>query len=107
MEKLIDPADKIFEGISKLLDVEIVFLNTEENQNRLVPAFDVNAVISKFIALCVYRSMNVPSTFAPPYNRVHADVEYWKNKFLLTSNLENIQVPPEEVKGDSDGVSES
>ena len=42
----------------------------------------MNSMVSKFAALLVYAGHTVPpSVFLPPYNRVHADIEYWKKKF--------------------------
>ena len=72
---------QIFSVISQMLDVDVKVDAGEEGQ-RGEPAFDVNSMVSKFAALLVYAGHTVPpSVFLPPYNRVHADIEYWKKKF--------------------------
>jgi hypothetical protein len=73
--------DKILSTLSDLLQVPIEFRQTIEDQGRVLPAYDVNAILSKQIALFVYTGLSVPSSFAPAYNRVHADVEWWKQHF--------------------------
>ena len=64
-----------------MLDVEIKLRLGNEGE-KVDPSFDVNAMISKFLALLVYSNQNVPvGAFMPAYNRVHADIEYWKQKY--------------------------
>lgn len=74
---------EIFKTISKALDVPVELI-AEGEDNKVVPYFDVNAITSKYFALLVYIGANVPAT-PPPYNRVHADVEFWKNKLQPAS----------------------
>lgn len=77
-----DEIIQIFSVISQMLDVEIKVGPPVTEGERVEPAFDVNAMVSKFLALLVYSNQNVPvGAFMPPYNRVHADIEYWKQKF--------------------------
>lgn len=76
-----DEVIQIFAVISQMLDVEVKVSAGEEGQ-KVEPAFDVNSIVSKFAALLVFSGHTVPpGAFLPPYNRVHADVEYWKKKF--------------------------
>lgn len=73
--------DSVFMKISEALDVPVEFASHQETQ-KVKPHFDINAMVSKMTALLVYCGLNVPlSSVAPTYNRVHADVEYWKRKF--------------------------
>lgn len=65
-------------SISDALEVKVEFVTNEANANVVHPAFNPDAMISKLLALLVYSGVSVPSTFAPGYNRVHADVEFWK-----------------------------
>lgn len=67
-------------AISEVLDVEFLLVKDESTQ-RIEPNFDVNAMLSKFVALMVYCGFSVPSTIAPAYNRVNADIDYWKRHF--------------------------
>lgn len=78
--------EEILNGISKYLETEITLIEDPNNNNRVTPHYDMNGAVSKLIALFVYCGMNVPNSFAPPYNRVHADVEFWKKYF---SNIED------------------
>lgn len=84
MEKLTEQkVDKIFTEMHALMGEEVILVADPEQENKLIAHYDINAVVSKFIGLLVYSGLNVPTqVFTPPYNRVHADVEYWKNKFL-------------------------
>jgi HSP90 family molecular chaperone len=86
--------DQILKEISDLMGVPIQFHQAaEEDQGRVIPAYDVNAIISKMIALFVFSSVNVPSSFAPAYNRVHADVEWWKTQ------METLPIIPPAAEG--------
>lgn len=49
-------------------------------EGRLMPYFDINGINSKITALMVYVGANIQPV-SPPYNRVHADVEFWKKIF--------------------------
>lgn len=76
---------QIMNDISKILDIEVTMLADDEQ--KLFPNWDVSAMLSKFLALCVYAGWNVPPTsILVAYNRVHADVEFWKKKM---EELEN------------------
>lgn len=80
MEKLTkEKIEDIMKRVSDMMDVKFELVSVEDN--RLEPMFDVDAIVSKFMALLVYSGLNVPSSFAPPYNRVHADIEFWKKRF--------------------------
>lgn len=102
----------IFTKISDALDVPIGFAEDKDDQNKVIPVFDVNGFFSKLVALCVYSGFGVPSTFAPAYNRVHADIEFFKKKFESDSDKEALlKVIPcgesEPSKETADGVSQS
>ena len=71
---------EIFAVICDLTGAE-VRLDSASDGGKVKPAFDLNGAISKIVALSVYCGMNVPNDFGPSYNRVHADVEYWKQRF--------------------------
>lgn len=75
-----EKVDSILKNLSDLMGIPIQFHQTSEDQGIVIPAYDVNAIISKMIALFVFSGLNVPSSFAPPYNRVHADIEWWKQQ---------------------------
>jgi len=119
MEKLTkETVDDILTKLSDALYVPIQFGQDDQDQNKVVPIFDVNAIFSKLVALCVYTGLNVPSTFGPAYNRVHADIEFFKKQFdndlakealaripEETKPLEDLQQEP--LKENTDGVSES
>lgn len=97
-----DQVKEIMTKMSDLMGVEITFVQDTQDQGRVIPAYDVNGIFSKMIALCVYSSLNVPSTFAPPYNRVHADIEWWKKHFECHAAapakvVEEIKSPTETV----------
>ena len=71
--------DKMLQ-LSKIMEVEVKFNQDKEGGEKVEPVFDASAIISKMLALFVFCGANIPSTFAPSYNRVHADVEYWSKK---------------------------
>lgn len=75
--------DKIQEIFSVICDIteSQVRLGQLGEGEKVKPEFDINGTISKLVALTVYCGMNVPTSFAPSYNRVHADIEYWKQRF--------------------------
>lgn len=70
-----------------MMGIEVKFTPDPQDQGRVIPAYDVNAILSKMIALFVFSGLSVPSSFAPPYNRVHADVEWWK-KYMAEATAE-------------------
>ena len=73
--------DNILKSLSQLMGSPIEYRLLQEDQGRVLPVYDVNGIISKMVALLVYSGLSVPSTFGPPYNRVHADIEWWKKFF--------------------------
>ena len=75
-----EKVESIFKAMSEAMDVPVELISAGA-ENKVKPHFDVNAILSKFTALLVYCGMNVPSSFTPAYNRVHADVDFWKRKF--------------------------
>ena len=79
MEKSTDQIvqDKLT-AISDALEVPVQFAANEADANVVRPAYNPDAIISKLLALLVFSGISVPSTFAPGYNRVHADIEFWK-----------------------------
>ena len=77
--------EEILFKVSDALGVKIE-LKDEEEGKRLSPVFDSQAIVSKFMALMVYCGWNTPVFFAPPYNRVHADVEWWKSQLEKKSD---------------------
>jgi len=81
MENESDSPAKILIEISKLLGIEIRFEPEGKDSQKISPMIDVNSILSKFMALLVYIGWGVPINIMPPYNRVHADVEYWKKQF--------------------------
>ena len=85
--------NEIFTELSDLMGVEIQFKMDEEDQGRMIPAYNIDAVISKMLALFVFSGLNVSSSFAPPYNRVHADIEWWKNKFSEAQEVKSEEAP--------------
>jgi len=71
--------EDIFLTLSSALKTTVDFASDGEGQ-PVKPYFDINGVISKLTALMIYSGMYVPSYFAPAYNRVHADIEFWKKE---------------------------
>lgn len=93
LDKELTEKDKKIHGIltavSHALDVEIQLV-ADGPEGRLMPYFDINAMNSKLAALMVYVGANIQPV-SPPYNRVHADVEYWKRKFETIAVVETPQ----------------
>lgn len=82
MEKLTkDLFDDKLVKVSDALEVDVKFVVSAEDEGKADPQFDPNAIISKLLALFVFAGLTVPSNMAPAYNRVHADIEFWKRKF--------------------------
>lgn len=73
-----ETSDQILKSLSELMGVPINYRPLQEDQGKVVPEYDINSIISKMLAFFVYNGLNVPINFAPAYNRVHADVEWWK-----------------------------
>lgn len=80
MMKVNQEVEDIFLSVSSALKSDVQFATVSEGE-RVIPLFDINGVISKLVALMVYSGMVVPSSFAPAFNRVHADIEFWKKTF--------------------------
>lgn len=89
-------AEDIFLSVSSALKSDVQFVSPVEGE-KVTPLFDINGIISKLVALMVYSGMVVPSSFAPAFNRVHADVEFWK-KTLEQQAAENPTVKITEVE---------
>ena len=79
-EKAKTRIDEILHSISDLLGVPVDYHPLQEDQGRVIPSYNVNAIISKFIALMVFNGLTVPTSFPPTYNCVHADIEWWKQQ---------------------------
>lgn len=71
----------IIVNISKELGVPVAMVPDDSEKGKLLPRCDINCTISRYLALLVYMGLNVPNNIAPPYNRVHADIEYWRKRF--------------------------
>jgi hypothetical protein len=101
MARLIDQeaaVQQILTTISRALDVT-VHLRPSPEQGRMAPHYDVVAILSKLLALFVYTGLHVPYAFPPAYNRVHADVDFWRRRLegsLMTPEQEPIPVPAAE-----------
>ena len=80
MEKSQETPSSIMIVVSQTLETEVKFKEPSEGQ-EIQPGFDVEGIISKMLALLIYSGLYVPVNFQPPYNRVHADIEYWKKRF--------------------------
>ena len=72
--------DEKLRTLSDAMEVEIKYCQEKDSEGKVLPAYDVNSIISKMIALLVYSGLHVPSSFSPSYNSVHAGVEYWKRR---------------------------
>lgn len=83
LQTVLTPTDEkiheILTKVSEALDVKVELV-ADGPDGKLMPYFDVNAMHSKIAALMVFVGANV-QPLCPPYNRVHADIEYWKKKF--------------------------
>lgn len=77
------PEEQINEIFSIVCDIthSEVRLEPGKEGEQAKPSFDINGAISKLVALSVYCGLNVTASFGPSYNRVHADVEFWKQYF--------------------------
>ena len=81
MEKVAEEKiEKILKEMCGLMGVEITLVADAEKNNELIAHYDVNAVISKQLALFVYCGWNV-QPLGPAYNRIHADIDWWKKQF--------------------------
>ena len=63
-------------AVAQALAAEVQF--EEAPDGKLSPRVSVDEIISKFVALLVYGGATIGPLFLPNYNRVHADVEFWK-----------------------------
>lgn len=82
MDPVQEKIDNILNSLSDLMGIEVKFSPNNEDQGKVNPVYDINGILSKMIALFVFSGLNVPTTFPPPYNRVHADIEWWKKEML-------------------------
>lgn len=93
--------DQVMTELSNIMGVKIEFAADPEDQGRALPVYNIDAVVSKMLAFFVFTGLTVPSSFAPPYNRVHADIEWWKSQMAEIeaahkAELEkNTEKPPE------------
>lgn len=90
--------EEIFLSVSKALKANVEFASEGEGM-PVKPYFDINGIISKLTALMVYSGMTVPSNYAPAYNRVHADIEFWKKEFEQLKPMPEPLKPVEETQG--------
>lgn len=97
----------ILTQVSDALQVPVNFAASEADANVVRPTYNPDAMVSKLLALLVYSGISVPSTFAPAYNRVHADIEFWKN--YMVEQAKTLEIPPPaQPQGDQgNGTSES
>ena len=86
--------EDILVKICDLMEAEVQLVADENNEGKVTPHLDINGAISKLMALLVYCGMNVPVDFGPSYNRVHADVEYWKKRFSSTAEVAPVAEEP-------------
>ena len=70
--------DNKFKTLSDILEVEVKFSQDGNDQNLVHPVYDVNEMLSRLVGLFVLTGLHVPVSFAPSYNNVHANVEFWK-----------------------------
>ena len=70
---------RLFE-IARNLECKIDF--SDDAQNKVSPVFSLDEMLSKLIGLLVYCGASVPIHSFPPYQRVHADVEFWKKHLI-------------------------
>ena len=96
MEEKSKNPELIFIELCNLLDVEVRFEADPRDGQKVSPVIAVTAMLSKIMAIMVYVGWSVPAHCVPPYNRVHADVEYWKKKFETKQKEE--EKPSEEQK---------
>ena len=92
--------DDILFKMSDVFHVPVQFLDGDDM--KVNPAFDVNAMVSKFVGLMVYGGVDVPSAFAPSYMRVHADVDFWKRHFEELKNKAEESAKPEAPQGSTE-----
>lgn len=97
MEKSIE--DKITDRlkiVSDALEVEVTLVGDPKDENRVQPHFDINDIVGKLLGLSVYCGWSVPINFAPSYNAVHANVEFWKK--LFAAQPQEPQTPQQEMQ---------
>lgn len=82
-----DFIEKKLMELSVITGTEIKFSEDAANENKIVPAYNINEIISKILGLFVYQGINVPHSFAPSYNNVHACIEFWKRKIAEDEQL--------------------
>ena len=99
--------DEKMRKLSDAMEVEIKFAQDEKDAGLVHPVYDANAIISKMIALFVYSGMNVPVTFAPSYNNVHASIELWKRRAAEADELSAPKPDEKPASEDTDGPPKS
>ena len=77
--KIADTPEVVLVKLSEAMGVAVMFQSAETGP--VTPTIDINAIISKLVALMVYVGWSVPANISPPFNRVNADMEYWKKAF--------------------------
>lgn len=82
--------DKLKE-LSSVMEVEVQFGESQGDQGRVMPVFNVNGIISKMLALFVFSGLHVPHSFPPSFNSVHADIEFWKQR--IKEAADGVQKP--------------
>ena len=92
MEKSTEFPTSIMIAVSQALDTEVKFQEPSEGL-EIQPGFDVEGILSKMMALLIYSGLFVPANFQPPYNRVHADIEYWKKRFEAKPDQDGLPKP--------------
>ena len=80
--------------VSDAREVPVNFVASEKEANHVKPAYNPDDMISKLIAILVFSGVNIPITFAPPYNRVHADVEFWKRFMAASQTVSELAPEP-------------
>lgn len=92
-----DIRNEILIKLSDLVGAEVTFHPVQEDEGRVIPAFNVDAIVSKTIAFLVFCGINIPpASMLPPYNRVHADVEWWKKRIAEMEQKTDGSAKPEQ-----------
>ena len=85
-----------FTVIFEAMDVPVLLVNGDNN--KLQRTFNMNAVLSKFVALMVYSGLEVSTNISPSYTRINADIDYWKRNFEEKKSKPSEAVVVEEKK---------
>ena len=76
-------AETILLELARALDLTIGFV--PDATGRVQPQVDMTALLARILALLVYQGVSVPTTIAPPYNAVHAEIAYWTTRLTPTT----------------------